>query len=127
MPFASMKDLFKMLNYRQHAKYSLDHPSVVALSALAAYPVLIIAPFMTKALIRQHRGFVRPPQANVPKILVVYLGAIPAPIDYLADRCHQPAHFHADKKTMLSFPLFADLRRAASFPYRMDQFHPIAI
>jgi hypothetical protein len=127
MSLGAMKDFLEMIDYRDHTEYSLDHHPVVALSTLANRPLWVDPSTLSKPAIGQDLSLFSPQITDIPEILVVHLGTIPAPIDDRPFWSNQPAQFHSDNPTMVRDPFLPDLSQTAAFADGMDQFHPVAV
>src|SRR3954451_23352092 len=116
-----------MINYRYQTEYPLDNHSVVSLTAMAKSPVWGLLAAFAKAQIREYFTLITPQQSHIPKLLVVFIGRFPAPIDYLTLGSNQPAQLDTNNPAMVTFAFLADLRVATTLSNRMDQLDTVTI
>jgi hypothetical protein len=123
----TMKDLLEMIDHGYQTEDALDNHAIITLTPLTNRPLGVNAPVLSKTTIGQDLSLVSPQITNIAEILVVDLGTIPAPINYLALWGNQPAQFHPHNPTMIGNTFLADLGWAATLPNGMNQFNSVAI
>lgn len=104
-----------MIDNRFQTKHSLDDHLVVSLTALA------------KAQIREYFALITPQQPDIAKLLVVFIGCFPAPINDLALGNNQQAQFDAYNPAMIALTFLGNLGVATTISNRMNQLNTVTI
>ena len=123
----AMKDLLEMIDDRDDAEDALDDHTIIALAMLTKLPVDWLVPAFAEAHIAEHLGLLRPPLADLTKVLVVRVGGGPRPVNDLPLGRNQPAEFDSRNPAMIAEAFLADLGGTAPLTNRVNQLNAVAI